>query len=808
MNHTEIEMIERNDLENGQRATKHMKNICQRNLRIRPDRKPRKGLIPFRWISFGLTLFFPASATIAALIGADPMDSYNVVWTTPSEDSSGSMPIGNGDIGLNVWVEKSGDLLFYIGKTDAWDEHSRLLKLGRVRVRLSPNPFQANHYFRQELRLRQGEIRIVAGKTNEPVQIRVWVDANQPLVRVEAECEQEFSLSTDLELWRKEVRPLTGAEVHGVDGFTKNQPPFSYPDVIVTDRKAQLVWYHRNQLSLWPATLRHQGLEARIDSGSDPLLNRTFGGVIEGEGLSKTGPVSLRSVEPRKRFELRIPVLAEKTETVDEWLQQMDSLQGKIEAAPIEKAREEHLGWWSAFWDRSWVRIRRVDGEALVKSGFRDETREIMEGHVLQRFINACGGRGRYPIKFNGTIFTVDTVKELDPDFRRWGGCYWFQNTRLPYWPMLASGDFDLMQPLFRMYRDALDLAKARTALYHNHGGAFFPETMYFWGAYANGELGFGWERENEPLGRPANTYIRYYWSGGLELAAMMLDYYAFTRDDSFLTSTLLPIAKPVIEFYDKHYPREPTGEILFVPSQALETWRDCENPMPVVAGLRVVLSGLLSLPASRTDAGDRVAWTRLQSALPAIPVRSVDGKALLAPAENFKNRQNSENPELYAVFPYRLFGVGKPDLELARRSFMSREFKGNRGWQQDDTQAALLGLVDSARGYVSGRFSEKHPGSRFPAFWGPNFDWVPDQSHGGNGVMALQSMLLQWDGNRIFLFPAWPEEWDVDFKLRAPGNTFVEASFRNGKVSLLKVSPPERAGDVIDFSSLKNESN
>ncbi|MBO9610576.1 MAG: hypothetical protein J7639_31775 [Paenibacillaceae bacterium] len=53
----------------------------------------------------------------------DNRDRYNVAWFTPSKDSTGSMPVGNGDIGLNVWVEEDGDLLFYIGKTDAWNEN-------------------------------------------------------------------------------------------------------------------------------------------------------------------------------------------------------------------------------------------------------------------------------------------------------------------------------------------------------------------------------------------------------------------------------------------------------------------------------------------------------------------------------------------------------------------------------------------------------------------------------------------------------------------------------------------------------------
>ncbi|MCS7032385.1 MAG: DUF5703 domain-containing protein, partial [Phycisphaerae bacterium] len=65
---------------------------------------------------------------------------YNVVWDSPSVDQTGSMPIGNGDLGANVWVEAhTGELILLLGKTDAWDENGILLKLGRVRVRFSPS---------------------------------------------------------------------------------------------------------------------------------------------------------------------------------------------------------------------------------------------------------------------------------------------------------------------------------------------------------------------------------------------------------------------------------------------------------------------------------------------------------------------------------------------------------------------------------------------------------------------------------------------------------------------------------------------
>jgi hypothetical protein len=48
------------------------------------------------------------------------LNASNISWNTPGRTSSQSMPIDNGDIGLNVWVEPGDDLAFFIGKTDSW----------------------------------------------------------------------------------------------------------------------------------------------------------------------------------------------------------------------------------------------------------------------------------------------------------------------------------------------------------------------------------------------------------------------------------------------------------------------------------------------------------------------------------------------------------------------------------------------------------------------------------------------------------------------------------------------------------------
>jgi len=138
------------------------------------------------------------------------IEKYNVVWDTPSEGQQGSMPLGNGDIGLNVWAEKNGDLLFYVSKTDAWSENSRLLKLGRVRISFSSSPFKEGQPFYQKLDIYKGEILINSGKGSNELNLKIWVDANNPVVYVESESKKDIDIKVSLEIWRDKKKILPG----------------------------------------------------------------------------------------------------------------------------------------------------------------------------------------------------------------------------------------------------------------------------------------------------------------------------------------------------------------------------------------------------------------------------------------------------------------------------------------------------------------------------------------------------------------------------------------------------------------------
>jgi hypothetical protein len=459
---------------------------------------------------------------------------------------------------------------------------------------------------------------------------------------------------------------------------------------------------------------------------------------------------------------------------------------------PLAESRVAHETWWRDFWRRSWIFATDTGPD----TGAEDVTR----GYVLQRYITACAGRGALPIKFNGSLFTVPTPTGWggDPDYRRWGSGYWWQNTRLPYISLCTTGDFELFEPLFRMYAGpTLDLAQYRTRHHLGQPGAFLNECSYFWGAAFNDI--YGWSRPDDlPPGINREGWHRWEFTAGYELAFMMFDYYEHTRDESFLKTTLLPFTREVLTFYDSRYPIDPAGKIVIHPAQSLETWWDCTNPMPDIAGLTSVTDRVLGLPEALVPAEDRALARRLREKMPPLPTREDNGARILAAAERYADKRNIENPELYAIFPFGLVGLGRPGLEQGIEAFQRRAERGFEGWRPDDLIAARLGLVETARTGLVQRARSKHAESRFPAFWGPNFDWVPDQDHGGVLMKTFQSMLIQTNGAAIHLMPAWPAGWDAEFRVHAPGRSTLEGTIRGGKLTRLSVSPKERRADVV----------
>ena len=331
----------------------------------------------------GCQLFAGAAAA------ADPLDSYNVVWDTPSENAHGSMPLGNGDVGINAWVEPSGDLVFYVSKTDAWDENAGLCKIGRVRVKFDP-PLAPKDGFRQELKLRDGVVQIESEVRNQPAKILI-VGGRRPAGGPRGGgIGGAGQLSGGGGIVALRELPMSSMDDYGYGGG-KDTKVGAYremktlPDVVATSTAPRVVWYHRNTRSLYPVCLDVQHLETLKGRFADPLLNRTFGASLRGGDMVQDGAKALKSSRLAKRHELSVCVLAERAETPDAWLKDLDRAERAALQFGFDQSRLTTAKWWQAFWNRSWV---FVDGKARAGNG-NAAAPPLTQGYVLQR-VHEC----------------------------------------------------------------------------------------------------------------------------------------------------------------------------------------------------------------------------------------------------------------------------------------------------------------------------------------------------------------------------------------------------------------------------------
>jgi alpha-L-fucosidase 2 len=757
------------------------------------------------WLGLSMACF----GTMVAQASEKPFVSVNdVAWTELGHNENDSMPIGNGDLAANVWTEQNGDLMLLVAKADAWAELGKPVKLGRVRVQIAPNPFVGAADFQQVLRLENGSIEIKRGANV----VLVWVDANRPVIHVEAMLERPATMQAKLELWRTKTHPYneSSPDKGGLFEMDGHPIPLSFEaDTVLPATTNRVTWYHFNSSSIYPIVLKQEHLESLVQKYPDPLLHRCFGATLTGPGLVSSDDHTMKSAVPKRSLRLDLIGLTKTGAASPEaWKSDLNSLLKSVSAVPIDSARQAHQQWWQDFWNRSWIHVSGSEDAAKVSQGF-----------IMQRYMMAASSRGAFPTKFNGGLFTVgrdmagngeSNAKNHSPDFRVWGSSYWNQNNRLLYWPLIETGDFDLLKPWFDLYVNALPLAKDRTQAYFHHAGAAFIETGYFWGLPNLND--FGWDNPTTEL---RSGWMRYHIQGTLEVISQMLDEYDITQDAEFARKDIIPFADAIVTYYNLHWPRGEDGKIKFAPVQSLETYqRIAVNPTPDIAGLKQVLTRLLELPAAWTSSQQRSAWSKELADLPAIPIGKTangklppfgagdpDGKPTILPAESYGKASNTENPELYVVFPYRIYGVGKPDLSLARNTFAARRFPWDVCWGQDGPQSALLGLTAVAKKAAIDEFTD-YGDERFSWFWKAGGDWIPDLDDGGTGMITLESMLMQHDGKRIQLLPAWPNDWTADFKLHAPYRTTVEGHVENGKITNLKVTPQSRAKDVVLDSS------
>ena len=727
-----------------------------------------------------------------------------VTWTTllpePGTNKGGlptyhnSMPIGNGNIAANVVYEAAtGIFTALISSSSSYGGDGEMLKVALLEVDIGATPDAS---FSQLFNPVDATVTI---NVNGATKVIAYADASKDTIVV-------TWTAPDSKIGAARLLPIRLTTTVSTPAFDCHK----YTRVADTVAFENYTVYQRNidDVTYKNYTFATENIPQDVPGFSDPIYRRATGGTM----LETATTPSTTLITVSVRTEARTASAAAFEKSLAD-----QASHDHAYFLPLATPAPAHSAAWMQRWTSSYISVR---------SGNDTAAKTVTDMYNLQRFIQLSQAGGDGPIKFNGMLYTAQRAPDIDT--RSWGGLNWWQNLRLPYYNMLTSGDSDALLSLLAQFNKTIPVVKARTRAYFGFDGLWWPEyTHAFYGTTHPSSYGCdSAPRRAEPAWYSEDQWNGYNRQGSLDLSLLVLDHWAYTQTDLGLMQ--IPIG--VVEFYANLWGNTSSaatgGKMVFFPTQSVETWQcpgwpadpnNCPtNDMPTIAGLRAVLAKLIGLPTdgslSGVTAGAVAGWTAILKRVPELP--SIGGAFVpcddcvlggVHPGVN--HTSNVENPELYSVHPYRLATVAREDnasLAKAKAAFNSIQFKSDIGWNQNAMDAALLGDAAAARVYVVNR-AQTPPaaGYRFPAFAPHEQDYEPSSDHFAVFQNALQYMLVQRvDGvggaqDDVVLLPAWPCEWDVEFKLAIPRNAVVTGSLVKGKLTW-EVAPHARAAHVV----------
>lgn len=754
----------------------------------------------------------------------EKIGAYSVTYTVPGQTDRSAMPMGNGELCASVFVSEDGVLRLYLARTDALLENDVTAKLGMIRIRTEPN-FLSQGGFRQTLVLPDGRIEVQSALGK----FELFIPPQTDTLYIKGAFATPVKTHVAYHTWRKQDR-------------LPKMSPWLRPTEIRADvvkNGDPILFYHANGENGIQELAAFQGVR-EPQAVPDFLTGRIFGGRVD--------MADARSV--RDGLECYGSSCAIRVTTCSGQFPDAGAFENKLEeayrSAPgLEPAYKLAAGHWHRLWQDSYILVEGdepapvtctldVIRRAAEPMECNAAPSQITRAYLLTRYMFACCKDGAFPILYNGALFNLtpgahehlevetfagtytsqpdlEPTEEFNPDERSWTIEHLWQNLRLPYYSMLATGDFEALRGLFRYMLRFQELNRQRAFAFYGARGQHNAE-MNLSSGLLSADI-YGRDRSTLRPGQSQNS-----WGGsieispGLELLNLMLDYCAYTGDQAFLLEEVAGYARDLFAYLDTRFPKDASGRISIEDINCVETYFHTTNPITIVAGMHAVLKKLLEahLPGETRDYFDEIL-----KKTPALPLGREAGEEILLPAQVFTPRRwNIELPELYAVYPFALFTHTQQNDSVARTSFdrLTRRYgmlkphvigrnpgtPGFSGWHYIGPAAALLGKREECGRILRYNSALQNPGNRFPAMWGAVHDAVPDVDHGANILNLLQLMVLQPVKEKIYILPAFPWEWSVSFRLHAPQGTVVTCRYEKGSLVECETQPPERMADVV----------
>ncbi|HEX3359169.1 MAG TPA: hypothetical protein VHS31_19475, partial [Tepidisphaeraceae bacterium] len=445
-------------------------------------------------------------------------------------------------------------------------------------------------------------------------------------------------------------------------------------------------------------------------------------------------------------------------------------------------------------------------------------------------YIMGSSSRGAYMPRYGGMLWYTTG------DMRQWGSQFWWHNQGCYYNGLAPANRFELLDPVFSTYSSAIDSYALAAKQQWGSQGIWIPETTWFdglenlpdditaemrdlylarkpweqrsqafrdfsqrkqifnarwnWLHYSsepwkNGQL----VSQNWPTAPFA--YVTHIFSSTAKIAYVYWLRYQYTEDKTFLRNRAYPVIKGAAEFY-RNFPNMRKGDdgkfhITHI-SNHESNWNSNDSIEELTAMHAILPMAISAAKTLGMDTDLQEKWKDLYANLAPIPTGIV-------PSE-FYDMCTVGTGDREMLDRLRALPTRRPINAETRLGVLSREA----------IAAANLGLADRIKFMIPGQMMTTNENIDSIGV-GPTGVGVMRNRLGmregpgclecqrlGNASYALHSALLQsvpptMDGDPvIYVFPAWPKEWDAQYTLAARGAFLVSASMEGGEIKLVEI--------------------
>ena len=715
-------------------------------------------------------------------VDSDYLSGHDIIYQTPAYEGFEGFPLGNGDLGGMVWNTNNG-IEVQINKNDLFDQpdkEARATLRGGARLNIDFGAPGFDWIYLDEyegrLSLRNAELTMKAKSPFMECNIDSWIAPGKNVwcFQLESNCSEILKegskIRISLERWGSRAFP------GWYSSYSKDtKSGLGNPEAIITGKDLVLEESYQEL---------HFSVACRLAG------EKTTSGIIS------TNRLEMNSINQNTERKVVLLVSVVTSAESDDPTKSAIQLLDDFESRSIEAEKEVHRQWWKNFWEQSFVHL---------------EDDYIENIYYLRRYLMASSSRGKFPVVFNGGLWT------WNHDVRNWVTPHHW-NTQQQYWGLCAQNDCKLMLPYlntyFRLMPEAGEHAKKRGA----ENAILWAEPHDFFGSMTF------WDR-----GDMLNNF-----TPASQMAGLFWEYFQFTSDTVFLAQKAYPFMKKAAEFYVQKLQWDSLKNEYFIfPSQPYENPRSNRLLNPVT-DRNVILSNFTNCIQAarmlRTDKNKILQWENILTHLWPVPYRTLPGigeviEQAWYPDGTIFPKLEDRGPWVShmsagtsSVFPANLLGIDQQN---------SREFQaiGNmirhrspsfNAISPEPIVAARLGMgndvfkmmqngirrlqhfpqglfynidhwynlsvymdslkkpdITAQRDYISD--IRAHYPDKLPAKPFIQCGLEPQSIYGA----AVNELLLQSNEGKIRVFPAVPDNWSTAFRLLARGALVVSSELR-----------------------------